>query len=48
MLKKLLLSIFASSVMLFAANVGDLSSVKTLKIDRDMSKIGKKLCRVPC
>ncbi|QKF82677.1 multiheme c-type cytochrome [Halarcobacter ebronensis] len=41
MLKKLLLSMFASSVMLFAANVGDLSSVKTLKIDRDMTKMGK-------
>lgn len=41
MLRKVLLSIFATAVMLFGANVGDLSSVKTLKIDRDMTELGK-------
>lgn len=41
MLKKSVLTLLATSGLLLAANVGNLSSVKTLKVDRGLSKDGK-------
>ena len=39
MLKKSLLSIIATSSLVFAAHIGDMSGIKTLKVDRDMTKL---------
>lgn len=39
MLKKYMLSMLTASSMLLAAHVGDLTGAKTIKIDRDMSKL---------
>jgi len=39
MLKKYILSLIGASSMLLAAHVGDLTGAKTIKIDRDMSKL---------
>jgi len=41
MLKKSILTLLASSGLLMAAHVGDLTGVKTLKVDRDLTKQGK-------
>jgi len=41
MLKRLLITFLASVAFLYAANVGDMSTVKTLKVDRALSDNGK-------
>ncbi len=41
MFKKYMFVVGVMSGLLFGANVGDVSSIKTLKVDRDMSKLAK-------
>lgn len=41
MVRHIVLSFFAATSMLFAANIGDVSPTKTLKVDRALSEAGK-------